>query len=105
MVATQLRGEYEAKNKRMEQYLQIAKPLLASFKRIEITHVPRTENQMAYPLDNLATRALHPCNIEISIMDQPSIQCTMVMAIDQQVGPSWMTPIVEYMLHGMLPEN
>ena len=60
LVAVQLRGEYEAKNERMEQYLQIAKPLLASFKRIEVTHVPKTEHQMADVLANLETNALHP---------------------------------------------
>ena len=37
LVAVQLRGEYEAKNERMKQYLQIAKPMLASFKLIEVT--------------------------------------------------------------------
>ena len=68
MVA-QLRVEYEAKNERMELYLQIAKPLLASFKRIEVTHVPRTENQMVDAITNLETNALHPCNVEISVID------------------------------------
>ena len=89
----------------MEQYLQIAKPLLASFKCIEVTHVPGTENQMADVLANLVTRALHPCNVEINVIDQPSIQGTMVMAIDQQAEPSWMTPIAEYVSHRMLLEN
>ena len=27
------------------------------------------------------------------------------MATDQQAGPSWMTPIVEYLSHGKLLEN
>ena len=56
LVAAQPRGEYEAKNKRMEQYLQIM-------------HVLRTKNQMTDELANLATRALRPCNVEISVMD------------------------------------
>ena len=89
----------------MEQYLQIAKPLLVSFKCIKVTHVPRIENQMADVLANLATSALHPCNVKISVMDQLSIQGTTVMAIDQQAGPSWMMPIVEYPSQGTLPEN
>ena len=105
LVVVQLRGEYEAKNKRMEQYLQIGKALMASLKRIEVMHIPMTENQMADALANLATIALHPCNVEISIMDQPSIQGTTVMAIDQQAGPSWMMPIAEYLSHGTLLEN
>ena len=55
---------------------------MASFKRIKVTHIPKTENQMADTLANLATRAFHPCNVEISVMDQPSIQGTTFMAID-----------------------
>ena len=86
----------------MEQYLQIGNPMMASFKRIEVMHFPRIENQMADTLANLATSALHPCNVEISVMDQPSIQGTTVMAIDQQAEPSWMTPIAKYLLHGTL---
>ena len=67
--------------------------------------ITRTENQMAEALANLVTSALHSFNVEISVMDQPSIQDAMTMAIDQQVGPSWMTPIVEYLSHGTLPKN
>ena len=100
LVATQLRREYHAKNKRMEQYLQIAKTLLASFKHIEVTHIPKIGNQMEDALSNLATITLHPCNVEIIIMDQSSIHGTTIMATDQQAGPSWMTPIIEYLSHG-----
>ena len=60
---------------------------------------------MAEALANLATNALYLCNVEISVMDQPSIQGTTVIAMDQQAGPSWMTPIAEYLSHGMLHEN
>ena len=89
----------------MEHYLQIDKPMLASFKCIEVTHFPKTENQMAEALANLATSTLHQCNIEISVMDRPSIQGTTIMVIDQQADPSWMMPIVEYLSHGILPKN
>ena len=34
LVASQLRGEYEVKNERMEQYMRIVKPFLARFKRV-----------------------------------------------------------------------
>ena len=88
LVVAQLWGEYEAKNERMEQYLKIAKPLLASFKHIKVTHIPRIENQMADALANLETSSLHLSNVEISVMEQPSIQGTAVMAIGQQPGPS-----------------
>ena len=104
-VVAQLWGECEAKNERMEQYLRIAKPLMASFKHIKVTHVPGTKNQMVDTLANLETSVLYRCNVKISVMEQQSIQGTTVMAIDQQAGPSWMTPIAEYLLHGTLLEN
>ena len=58
---------------------------MVRFKRSKITHVPMSENQMADALANLATNALHPCNAEVGVMDQPSIQSTTVMAIDEKV--------------------
>ena len=66
----------------MEQYLLVAMPLLGGFKRIEVTHVHVSKNQKANALANLATSVLHPCNVELSVMDQPSIPSTTVMAID-----------------------
>ena len=88
LVAVQLRGEHKAKNERMEQYLQIAKPLLASFKRIEVTHVPRIENQMVDALANLATNALHPCNVKIRVMEQPSIPVTPLPGPTRLASPN-----------------
>ena len=83
LVASQLRGEYEAKNERMNQYLRIAKPLLAGFKHVQVTHVPRSENQMADALANLTTSARYLYNVGLSVMEQSSILSMAVTAIDQ----------------------
>ena len=88
MVASQLRGEYEVKNESMEQYLRIAKPLMVGFKHIQVTHIPKSKNQMAESLANLETNALNPCNVELTVMDQPSTLATIVMSIDQQAESS-----------------
>ena len=88
LVALQLQGEYDAKHESMEQYLRLAKPLLAGFKSIEVTHFPRLENQMTDALANLATSALHSCNVEVGVMDQQSIRSTTVMAIDERTKQS-----------------
>ena len=77
-----MRGEYEVKKESMERYLRIAKPLMARFKHIQVTHVPMSENQMADALANLETNSLNPCNVELSVMDQPSTLATTVMSID-----------------------
>ena len=67
----------------MEQYLRITKPLMAGFKHIQVTHIPRSENQMVNALANLATNVLYPFNVELSVMDQSCTLATTVMAIDQ----------------------
>ena len=78
---------------------------MVGFKRVEVTHIPKSENQMADALANLVTSSLHPYNVEVGVMDQPSIQSTTIMAIDEQVEQSWMVPITEYLVNGALPEN
>ena len=83
MVASQLRGEYVAKNEMMKQYLRAPQPLMAGFTRIWIMHVPRSENQIADALANLATNALYPYNVELSVMECPSTLSTVVTTIDQ----------------------
>ena len=66
----------------MEKYLWTAKPLLARFKHIQVTHVLRSENQMVDALANLETNVLHSCNVELCVMDQPSTLSMEFTAID-----------------------
>ena len=89
----------------MEQYLPVAQPLLVRFKHIEVTHLPRSENQMENALATSVSNALYPCNVELSVKDSLSIPSVEVMAIDHQVEMSWMTPISEYLKNGALLEN
>ena len=77
----------------MEEYLGIVRHLLVRFKRIEVTCIPRSKNQMTDALANLAISVLHLCNMEVGVMDQSSIQSTTVMAIDEQAKQFWMVPI------------
>ena len=67
----------------MEYYLWIVKPLLAGFKRVQVTHVLISENQMADALANLATNVLYPFNVGLSVMDQSSIIGKVVTTINQ----------------------
>ena len=59
LLSSKFRGEYEAKNERMVQYMRITQLLLAGLKRIKITHVPKSENQMANALANLETNVIY----------------------------------------------
>ena len=44
LVSSQLRGECEAKNKRMKQYLKLAQSLMVVFTQFIVAQVPRAEN-------------------------------------------------------------
>ena len=85
--------------------MRIAKPLLAGFEGLQITHVPRFKNQMEDALANLVTSAWHPCNVGLSVMDQSFILGTTISTIDHQAKQSWMTPITEYLRNGVLLEK
>ena len=73
--------------------MRIAKLILVGFECVQITHISRSKNQMADALTNLATSAWYPCNVGLSVMDQPSILGT---TIDHKAEQSWMTPIKKW---------
>ncbi|KAF8109753.1 hypothetical protein N665_0092s0025 [Sinapis alba] len=55
LVASQYSGEYEAKNERMDAYLNLTKSLAAEFDQFDLTKVPREENCFADALAALGT--------------------------------------------------
>ena len=105
LVSSQLQGEYEAQRERMEQFLRLARSLMAKFEQVNVTQIPLRENQMADVLASLAFDALYSCNIELNVMDRSSISRTPVLATDNHDEPCWMTPITSYLKSGDLPEN
>ena len=78
LVASQLRGDFEAKNETMEQYLKLAQSLVARFTQFLVAQVPKSKNRMADALANLASNALYLCHVEASVMNHPYIENTVV---------------------------
>ncbi len=54
LVVSHVKDDWELKEEKLRPYLEYAKKLLFSFEEVNITHMPRTQNQMA---DSLATLA------------------------------------------------
>ena len=71
LVASQLQGEYEAKNGQMEQYMKLTRSMIARFTKFTVAQVSRSDYRMADFLANLVFRALYPCHVELNIMDHP----------------------------------
>ena len=47
LVIGQIKGEYEAKEERMQKYLRLTKHLTQEFDKVEFVQVPRSQNMVA----------------------------------------------------------
>lgn len=89
----------------MAAYLDKAKSLLAQFAEYTIKLVPQEQNSNADALAKLASaRDADTLNIvPVEYLPQPSIEEKEAMSID--IADSWMTPIIAYLEHGVLPSD
>ena len=87
----------------MEQYLKLAQSLMDGFTQFIIAQVLRAENRMADALANLASSALYPCHVELSITDHLSIYNATIFTIEDQAGNSWISLISDYLRNRTLP--
>ncbi|GAU26664.1 hypothetical protein TSUD_314410 [Trifolium subterraneum] len=109
LVASQVLGEYQAKNDNLFEYLALVKERITKFDSVEIQHVPREHNKRADILSKLASTKRKNGNKSViqEILSHPSIQKpTMVLDINA-IGDAncWMTPVYNYLAHGTLPND
>nr|XP_023928485.1 uncharacterized protein LOC112039814 [Quercus suber] len=105
LVIGQARGEYEAKEERMQRYLRLTKNLAQEFEKVEFVQIPRSQNVMADEVSKIASsdeRAVEE-GLMIEVQKNPSIEEVPTFAI--QSSNSWMTPIVSFLQDGHLPQN
>ena len=60
---------------------------------------------MANALANLASSALYPYHVKLSIIDHPSIYNVAILTAENQAGNSWISLISDYLRNGTLPED
>ena len=51
----QIKGEYEAKEERMQKYLRLTKHLTQEFNKVEFVQIPRSQNMAADEISKLAS--------------------------------------------------
>ncbi|XP_021971322.1 uncharacterized protein LOC110866482 [Helianthus annuus] len=106
LIASQINGIYDAKGEVMALYLDQAKELLQQFKSYKVVHINRSENKLADALSKLASTSFQHLakDVRIEVLKNPSVLLCQVNVIE--IGqPSWMTPIIQYLQEGILPEN
>ena len=107
LVVQQFRGEYEAREPVMAQYLKKVKSLAARFTIFELVQINRLENNHADALSKLASyREAKSRMVKIEVLKKPTIEEeeTLVLEVGERAA-DWRTPIQKYLLTGELPSN
>ncbi|GJV73569.1 reverse transcriptase domain-containing protein [Tanacetum coccineum] len=81
--------------------------LAGAFNKFRITHIPRAENRKADALSKLAAVQFDHLSKEVlvEVLNERSIEAQEVNVVVEEEGPTWMTPIRDYLEKGKLPED
>ena len=103
LVIGQIKGDYEAKEERMQKYVRLTRNLTQEFDRVEFAQIPRSQNMIADEVSKLASSEEEgiSTNLEMEVQKHPSIEKVPTFVI-QKVS-SWMTPIMAFIQDGHLP--
>ena len=107
LVVKQIEDSYEAKGEKMILYLKKVRELLRKFVQVQIRHIPRAENSRADALTKLATASQEDLNrlTPIEHLSEPSIDLNDEEISPVMSEPTWMDPIWDYLLEGLLPND
>ena len=103
LVIGQIRGEYEAKEERMQKYLRLTKHLTREFNTVEFMQIPRSQNMGADEVSKLASSETGEIStgLTMEVQKHPSIEEVLTFTI--RSANSWMTPIMSFLQDGHLP--
>ena len=107
LVASQINGEYMARDERMSAYLLKVQTAMTDFETVRIEQIGRNLNNHADALATLASvlSADFKRFIPIETLTTPSIDQPMNYINAVTVGPCWMDPYITYLKEGVLPEQ
>ena len=92
LVVKQIEDSYEAKGKNMILYLKKVHELLKKFVRVQVRHVPRTENSRVDALAKLAMVSQEDLDrwVPLEHLKEPSINVNNDEVLPVMTTPSWM---------------
>ncbi|GKA98006.1 reverse transcriptase domain-containing protein [Tanacetum coccineum] len=100
LVANQVNRTYVAKENDMVQYLEKVKTFINNFKAFSIKQVPRGENKKADALSKIASTSFAHLSKQVLVeeLKENSISTVEVLAVVEEEGDTWMTPIFKYLM-------
>ncbi|GKD32251.1 reverse transcriptase domain-containing protein [Tanacetum coccineum] len=107
LVANQVNGSYVAKELGMVQYLEKVKCLTSNFKEFSIKQVSQSENKKANALSKIASTSFAHLSKQVLMKElkEKSINEKEFLAIVEEEGHTWMTPVYECLTKEILPED
>ena len=88
-------------------YLKKVRELLKKFVRVQVRHIPRAENSRADALAKLVTASQEDLNrlTPVEHLSEPSVDLNNEGVSPVMSEPSWMDPIWDYLIEGLLPND
>ena len=108
LVVGQIRGDLEARDPRMQEYLGQIRSIQTKFEFFELSHIPRGGNTHADSLATLATSSAQdlPRVILVEDLCTPTLLHQDMPRIHQiKLGPSWMDSISLFLERNIMPEE
>nr|GEX75110.1 reverse transcriptase domain-containing protein [Tanacetum cinerariifolium] len=107
LVANQVLGTYVAKEDNMVKYLDKVKSLVKGFTNFSISQVSRSKNTKAYALSKITSTSFTHLSkqVLVEVLKDKCIEEKDVETVVEEDGPTWKTPIVEYLKEGTLPSD
>nr|GEY01774.1 hypothetical protein [Tanacetum cinerariifolium] len=103
----QVNGTYIAKEPGMIKYLKKVKALTSTFKEFSIKQVPRGDNKKADALIKMSSTSFAHLSKQVHVeeLKEKSIDEKELLAVEEEEGRTWMTPIHEYLTEDILPKE
>ena len=108
LVVGQVKGEFEAKDERMQGYLSQVRCLQSEFESFNLLHIPINGNAHADSLAMLVTSSTQnlPRVVLIEDLYKPMETRKETVRVHQiRAGPSWMDSIIQFLKEDILPEE
>ncbi|KAL6291692.1 hypothetical protein ACE6H2_009202 [Prunus campanulata] len=118
LIVKQLNGQYAVKNENLVPYNERAKYLMTQFQDIQIAHIPRSENDKADALANLAASLSLPeeRDIQVTVGERHLLppafdrlrenhEVNIVTVYEIEEGPDWRQSMIDFLQHGKLPTD
>jgi len=109
-VASQVTGEFQVNEEHLQQYVQLVLEKMKEFEIVEVTPVPREQNNRADILSKLASTQTASGNKTViqEVLNEPSVQRrnAQLHEINSIIGmEDWRRPISRYITNGELPSD